>query len=148
MIKSLSFKQRSWVIGLLFSVAVNAQNVTPTTSKPEHRIIFQFSSADTTAHKQLMKQFANILKVSPSTKIEVVCQGGALEMLMSSKSIVAEKIKQLSEKGVVFNACEFAMKERKIEKSQMIPQAGFVPAGVIEIVSKQEEGWSYIRSTN
>lgn len=145
-----SFKIKFITLTSLFFLAFSAAAQTNSlpSEKAEHKIIFQFSSSDTTAHKQLMKQFNNILTISPSTKIEVVCQGGGLEILMSGKTIVGEKIKNLSEKGVLFKACEFAMKERKIEHSQMIPQAGFVPAGILEIVSKQEQGWSYIRSVN
>jgi intracellular sulfur oxidation DsrE/DsrF family protein len=38
------------------------------------------------------------------------------------------------------------MKERNVSKEQIIPEAGFVKAGILEIVIKQEEGWSYIKS--
>jgi intracellular sulfur oxidation DsrE/DsrF family protein len=95
-----------------------------------------------------MKQFGNILSVSPTTQIEVVCHGPGLDMLVVSKSIVSEKINHFSEKGVVFNACEFSMKERKVEKEAIIKSAGYVNAGIIEIVSKQEQGWSYIKAGN
>lgn len=127
---------------------LKAQEIIQPTSKAEHRIIFQLTSGDTTAHKQLMKQFANILTVSPTTKIEVVCHGAGLDMLVSDKTIVEEKVKQFAEKGVVFNACEFSIKERKVDRSKIIKSAGFVPAGIIEIVSKQEQGWSYIKAGN
>lgn len=116
--------------------------------KPEHRIIFQLTSGDTVAHKQLMKQFGNILSVSPSTQIEVVCHGPGLDMLVNGKTIVGEKIKQFAAKGVKFSACEFSMKERKVEKSAIHESAGFVQAGIIEIVNKQEQGWSYIKAGN
>jgi hypothetical protein len=98
------------------------------------------------AHKALMKQMGNILAVSPSTKIEIVCHGPGLEMLMINKSIVKDKIEVFKNKGVVFNACEFSMKERNVSKTNMIESASYVPAGIIEIVSKQEQGWSYIKS--
>lgn len=127
---------------------LKAQEIIQPTGKSEHRIIFQLTSGDTTAHKQLMKQFGNILTVSPTTKIEVVCHGAGLDMLVSDKTIVEEKIKQFSEKGVVFNACEFSIKERKVDRNKIIKSAGFVPAGIIEIVSKQEQGWSYIKAGN
>lgn len=115
---------------------------------PEHKIIFQLTSGDTTSHKQLMKQFNNILSVSPTTKIEVVCHGPGLDMLVTGKTIVESKIKLLADKGVVFNACEFSIKERKEDRSKIISSAGFVPAGIVEIVSKQEQGWSYIKAGN
>ncbi|HMT28756.1 MAG TPA: DsrE family protein [Bacteroidia bacterium] len=113
---------------------------------PPHRIVFQLVSGDTLAHKQLMKQLNNILSVAPGTQMEVVCHGPGLEMLISDKTIVADKIKKLTQSGVVFNACEFSMKERNVEKSRILSEAGLVPAGIIEIVTRQEQGWSYIKS--
>ena len=49
-------------------------------------------------------------------------------------------------KGIVFNACEFSMQERKVEKAQILPGVGYVKAGILEIVEKQEQGWSYIKA--
>jgi intracellular sulfur oxidation DsrE/DsrF family protein len=139
----LTFLVVALTIFNLKSQTQNSKNV-----KPEHKIIFQLTTGDTTAHKQLMKQFNNILSVSPTTKIEVVCHGAGLDMLVSGKTIVEDKIALLIEKGVVFNACEFSIKERKVDRSQIISKAVFVPAGIIEIVSKQEQGWSYIKAGN
>jgi intracellular sulfur oxidation DsrE/DsrF family protein len=128
-------------LSLLFFTGISqAQNATP------HKIIFQLVTNDTTSHKVLMKQFGNILTVAPDTKIEVVCHGPGIEMMMKEKSIVSEKIASFKEKGVVFNVCEFSLKERKVEKSKLIEQATYVPAGILEIVSKQEQGWSYIKA--
>lgn len=127
---------------------VLAQNAAPTGSAPEHKIVFQLTSGDTTAHKQLMKQFNNILSVSPGTKIEVVCHGGGLDMLVKGKTIVEDKIKNLSERGVLFMACEFSIKERKVDRNLILSSAGFVAAGIVEVVSKQEQGWSYIKAGN
>jgi hypothetical protein len=140
-----------FLLALMFILSVaslNAQGKKAKSSKPEHRIIFQLTSGDTTAHKQLMKQCNNILSVSPTTQIEVVCHGAGLDMLVSDKTIVEDKINALTEKGVAFNACEFSIKERKVDRSLIIAKSGFVPAGIIEIVSKQEQGWSYIKAGN
>jgi intracellular sulfur oxidation DsrE/DsrF family protein len=142
------FKKVSVVIALvMLSMSVYSQTKADN-QKPEHKIIFQLTSGDTTAHKQLMKQFSNILSVSPTTKIEVVCHGAGLDMLVSGKTIVEDKIKVLAERGVAFNACEFSIKERKVDRSKIISVSGFVPAGIVEIVSKQEQGWSYIKAGN
>lgn len=111
-----------------------------------HKIIFQLTSSDTLSHKALMKQLNNILTVAPSTKIEVVCHGPGLDMLLSNKTTVREKVKAAKNRGVEFMACEFSIKERKLLKEDIITEAGFVPAGIIEIISKQEAGWSYIKS--
>jgi intracellular sulfur oxidation DsrE/DsrF family protein len=123
-----------------------AKDVKTEATKSVHKIVFQLTTADTMAHKALMKQLTNIKSVSPDTKIEVVCHGPGLDLLLSTKTVVHEKIKSAKEKGVEFIACEFSMKERKVEKSAVIQEAGFVPAGIIEIVIKQEEGWAYIKA--
>lgn len=115
-------------------------------NKIEHRIVFQITTDDTLAHKALMKQLNNILTVSPDTNIEVVCHGPGLSMLVLGKTTVQEKIQQMKMKGVAFVACEFSMNERNVSRDKIIPEAGFVKAGIIEIVSKQEKGWSYIKS--
>jgi intracellular sulfur oxidation DsrE/DsrF family protein len=111
-----------------------------------HKIVFQLTTNDTMAHKSLMKQLSNITSVAPTTKIEVVCHGPGLDMLVTGKTIVQEKIKQLKAIGVDFVACEFSIKERNVPIEKIIPEAGFVKAGIIEIVTKQEQGWSYIKS--
>ena len=113
---------------------------------PVHKIVFQLSTDDTLAHKALMKQLTNITSVAPDTKIEVVCHGPGLVMLMNEKTTVLPKMEELVKKDIIFVACEFSMKERKVSKDQIIPLAGYVTAGIIEIVSKQEQGWSYIKS--
>jgi len=125
---------------------LNAQTTDVVEETPSHRIIYQLSTGDSLAHKQLMKQLGNIQKVAPGTMVEVVCYGPGLDMLVKEKSVVAGKVKEHADAGVAFRACEMAMKDRNVEKSQIIPGAGTVPAGVIEIVTKQEQGWSYIKA--
>ena len=125
---------------------ISAKSSKSKSKESVHKIVFQLTTNDTLAHKSLMKQLNNITSVAPTTKIEVVCHGPGLDMLVSDKTIVLEKIKQLKAIGVNFIACEFSMKERNVPIEKIIPEAGFVKAGIIEIVTKQEQGWSYIKS--
>jgi len=118
----------------------------PQTEKSHHKIVFQMTTADTMAHKALMKQLGNIKSVAPETEIEVVCHGPGLEMLQKEKTIVLKGIQTAKAKGVIFQACEFSLKERKVEKSAIIMEASYVNAGIIHIVEKQEAGWSYIKA--
>src|SRR5688572_9198501 len=111
-----------------------------------HKIVFQLTSEDTAAHKALLKQLNNLSTVAPDAKIEVVCHGPGLNLLVSEKTIVRDKIQKMKARGVEFVACEFAMNERNIGKDKMIPEAGYVKYGIIEIVTKQEQGWTYIKS--
>jgi intracellular sulfur oxidation DsrE/DsrF family protein len=103
-------------------------------------------SGDTLSHKALMKQLQNITSVAPTTQIEVVCHGPGLNMLTNDKSVVSQQLNTMLGKGIAFYACEFSMQERKVEKERILPGIGFVKAGIIAIVERQEQGWSYIKA--
>lgn len=126
--------------------AQNAIQQTNGQTKDSFKIVFQLTSSDTTAHKALMKQIANTTTLSPGTQIEVVCHGPGLEMLQSEKSVVSKKIREHVAKGVSFVACEFSMKERKVTRDQLLPEAATVDGGILEIVRKQAQGWYYIKA--
>ena len=134
------------VLTTLIVFNISAKSSKSKSKESVHKIVFQLTTNDTLAHKSLMKQLNNITSVAPTTKIEVVCHGPGLDMLVAGKTIVQDKIKQLKAIGVDFVACEFSIKERNVPIEKIIPEAGFVKAGIIEIVTKQEQGWSYIKS--
>jgi intracellular sulfur oxidation DsrE/DsrF family protein len=48
-------------------------------------------------------------------------------------------------RGIQFVACEFSMSERNISKAKIIPESGFIKVGIIQILTKEEGGWSYIK---
>jgi intracellular sulfur oxidation DsrE/DsrF family protein len=131
-----------------FSGSISAQSVSKDPRADAYKglkIVFQLTSADTVIHQTLMTQLKNYYGVSPDLKVEVVCHGGGLEMLVKASSVVQKEIKAYSDKGVNFVACEFAMKKRKITADQLVAGAGTVISGVLEIAKKQQEGWSYIK---
>jgi hypothetical protein len=141
------------VIFLLFAVNIQAQSVQNQNIAPDPRaaayqslkIVFQLTSADTVIHQTLMNQLKNYFSVAPDLKVEVVCHGGGLNMLVKNSSVVQKEIKMYADRGVSFVACEFAMKKRNISKDQLIDGAGTVISGVLEIAKKQQDGWSYIK---
>lgn len=110
------------------------------------KIVMQLTSGDTTVHKMLMKQLSNIMTVAPDTKIEVVCHGPGLTILVESKTIVGQKIQESKSKGVDFVACQYSMTERKVNESELVKEARIVEAGIIEVVDKQNAGWAYIKA--
>ena len=117
-------------------------------SKPkDHKIVFQFTNAnDTLQQKAFVKQLENITEYWPKAKYEVVLYNQGLELVMKNNTKYQSRLQALKSKGVKFVVCENTLKNRKISKDAF-PEilVGFVPAGIAEIVEKQEEGWSYIR---
>lgn len=131
---------------LFITTLVNAQNESTDVDLAQHKIVFQLTSADTNVHKMLVRQLGNVLTAAPNSMVEVVCHGPGIAMLTTQQTIVQPKIIELKGKGIQFVVCENTLRERKVTKEEIIPEAGFVKAGIIEIVKKQEEGWSYIRA--
>lgn len=135
---------------IVLSISINPQSVSAqeTPNAPAYsnlKIVFELTSGDTSVHQKLMNQLKNYFSVSPDIKVEVVCHGGGLDMLVKSSSVVQKEIKAYADKGVSFAACEFAMKNRKVTKDQLVDGAGSVTSGVLEVAQKQQEGWSYIK---
>lgn len=112
----------------------------------EHKIVFHLASSDTLAHKALVKQIANVLDYWKTAKIEVVVHNNGISFMKKEETKTAKEIQLLTEKGVVFAVCENTMKQRKLEKFQILTSATFVPVGIAEIVLKEEDGWSYIKA--
>ena len=114
----------------------------------EHRIVFEFTKGDTASFSTMMRQLNNITKATAgNAKLEVVCYGPGLQMLMTEKTTVQQQIADFHHKyNVVFAACEASMQRQGIVKSQLLPQIVTVPLATLEISTKQQEGWSYIKA--
>jgi intracellular sulfur oxidation DsrE/DsrF family protein len=132
------------LLGLLLVqlTAIRAQDQAPR----QHRIVMQLVSGDTLVHKGLMRQLRNILEAAPSTQLEVVCHGPGMDLLMTDRSSVIHKVDESMGGGVVFLACENTVKERKLDVAFIHPKAVLVKAGIIHIVERQEDGWTYIKA--
>ena len=112
----------------------------------EHKIVFDFTKADTASFATMVRHAKNIMTMAENAKLEVVCHGPGLDMLVKDKTSVQKEIEELQGKfNVVFAACEMTMRRRGIDKSQLLTQAIIVPAAILEISSKEQGGWSYIK---
>jgi intracellular sulfur oxidation DsrE/DsrF family protein len=134
-------KQLLLLLALIAGMMAQAQD-----HARQHRIVMQLTSGDTLVHKNLMKQFKNMLEAAPTARIEVVCHGPGMDMLMSDRSNVQGKVKEFAAKGVTFLACENTIRERNLDPAKVLAEAGLVKAGIIHIVERQEDGWSYIKA--
>lgn len=128
---------------LLFLVLINsvahAQN-------PIHKVVVQLNTADTLVWHGALKNISNLqTALGASTQIELVAHGAGISILIDSKTTQKAKIAELAAAGVLFNACENTIRERKIDRTSILPQAGTVPSGVAEVVLKQEAGWAYLK---
>jgi uncharacterized protein len=148
-------KLRLLLVVLLVAFAAPATFAQTKTIKPaskqqteqntQRRIVYDVSEGDTARHVGLMRQLNNVKRGWPDAQIEVVVHGKALDLVIADKSTQSEAIKELQGLNVTFVACENTMRVRKVEKNQLLPGVGTVPMAVGEIVTKQGEGWGYIK---
>ena len=47
-------------------------------------------------------------------------------------------------RGASVQACQVPLGRQKLEKAAMLPDIGYVPAGLGQIIKRQRDGWSYI----
>jgi intracellular sulfur oxidation DsrE/DsrF family protein len=70
-------------------------------------------------------------------------------MVESAKSTVAGDVKKLAAgKNVTFSVCEQAMQVYNVSKSMLLPGVKTVPDAIYELISKQQDGYGYIKVTN
>ncbi len=106
------------------------------------------ASGDTAKQRILFKQIGNVLAAAPDTKIEIVFHGPAVYGLLKDTGYFKEQITGFHKKGVVMAVCNNALKNRNIKTDRVIPEGTIVPVAILELVKKQEEGWSYIKAAD
>jgi len=124
---------------LLSTVILQAQ---PTS----YNVVFDLTSKDTNAHKTVLRWMNAISQEHPDAQLEVVLYGQSLDMVQKDKSSVSKQLQDLSaNKNLRVKVCAAAMKRHGIASTALLPNVDIVPDGIYEIVSKQRQGWGYIK---
>jgi uncharacterized protein len=112
----------------------------------KNRLVMQVSDAEPAKWNLALNNARNLQADlgEGNIEIEVVAYGPGIGMLKAD-SPVASRIAEATEHGVKFAACENTMRGQKLTKADMLPTTGYVAAGVVEIMQKQQQGWAYLR---
>ena len=98
-----------------------------------------------------LRNIGNHLEVNPKAKIVVVTHAQGVDFLMEGAkdrngNPYDVLVGELKAQGIRFDVCEITLRNRKMTRSQFIPEATFVPSGVAEITRlQQREGYAYLR---
>ena len=142
--------RRSFVLGgaaALLAAALPAVAQAQASSPPRNRALFQVTDNDPARWNMILNNMANLREgVGPEgAEIELVAYGPGVLMLKSDSS-VKQRIAEAVKNGVKVNACQNTMHGMKLAPADMLPEIGYVPSGVVEVMRKQQQGWAYIRS--
>ncbi|HEX4234846.1 MAG TPA: DsrE family protein [Caldimonas sp.] len=131
----------------LLAVALPAVAQTQPSEGPRNRALFQVTDNDPARWDMILNNMANLKDGvgSEGAAIELVAYGPGVAMLKAD-SPLKQRIAEALKNGVKVNACQHTMHGMKLTPADMLPEIGYVPSGVVEVMRKQQQGWAYIRS--
>lgn len=112
-----------------------------------YKAVFHVADGDPKKWGQALNNAQNVQEAlgKDNGRIEIVANGGGIGMLKFD-SEMGNRIRDLQRAGINIVACENTMKRLNLTRDDMLPDIGYVPSGVIEVMQKQQEGWSYVRN--
>lgn len=129
------------LFGAVFAKAVAAQ------AKPAGtRAVMQVSDNEPAKWTLALNNARNVQAEigADNIELEIVVYGPGIGMLKLD-SPVAARIAETLAAGVKIVACENTLKTHKLNHADLLPDVGFVHAGVVELIQKQQLGFAYIR---
>ncbi|MBI2312510.1 MAG: DsrE family protein [Betaproteobacteria bacterium] len=112
----------------------------------KEKVVLQVSDGDPKTWNQALNVVKNLQQAYGKDKvdIEVVAFGNGIGMLKMD-SEVGNRVGETIDGGAKVYACQNTMRGRKLTKEDMLATVGYVPAGIVEIINKQREGWAVVR---
>jgi uncharacterized protein len=124
---------------MMISTFVNAQVA-------NYKVVFDMSSRDSVNQQAIIREIGLITGASPDAKLEVVIYGQGLDLAVKDRTSFQSAVQKLiADNKASFKVCAMTMQRNNIDKSQLVPGVEVVPDGIYEIISKQQQGWGYIK---
>jgi intracellular sulfur oxidation DsrE/DsrF family protein len=132
------------IIAIASSGVASAQ--APQSGAQRNKVVIQVSDADAGKWNLALNNARNLQADlgAANVDVEIVAYGPGIGMLKID-SAVGGRVDEATAAGVKIVACEVTMKGQKLARADMLNGIGYVPAGVVELMSRQQQGWAYIR---
>jgi uncharacterized protein len=115
-------------------------------AQKDYKVVFDLTSGDTLSQQTALRWMNEVVKAEPTAKVELVMFGKGLPLAITGRSAVAEEIAELlTHKNVNIYVCSVALVNQHVDKNDLLPGIQTVPDGIYEIISKQRQGWGYIK---
>ncbi len=87
----------------------------------------------------------NIALKGQDYTVVVLANSGAAQFMKHTNNPHAGSMAELNAAGVSFRVCQNAMNKAGITKEDLLDFVHIVPAGIVEIVDRQRDGFAYIK---
>jgi len=136
---------RTALAGLIV-LGISAGSALAADTAKKHGVVFHVTDSDPAKWNQALNNAANLQKAmgKENMDIEIVVNGKGLDM-MKFDSVVGSRMNDAMKNGVQLLACGATMKAAKVTEKDLHQGVKVVPGGVVEIMQKQEAGWTYIK---
>ena len=116
-------------------------------SPQRNRVVIQVSDADQAKWNLALNNAKNVQTDlgAANVDIEIVVYGAGGIGMLKFDSPVGNRVGEALASGVKVVACETTMRGQGLARADMLKDIGYVGSGVVEIMSKQQQGWAYIR---
>lgn len=112
----------------------------------DYKVVIDLTSKDSLTQKMALRWASEVAAIKDA-KAEVVMYGPGVFFATKDGSPYQQAINNLlaEHKNVSLKVCAVAMKNLGVDASQLLPGVEIVPDGIYEVISKQHEGWGYIK---
>ena len=138
-------KRHAAVLELVIGIALC---VLPMQAQPKtHRVLFALTSPEEADWQLTLNNVRNLITgMGPEpVEIEIVAYGLGIAFLKKDGPDAGD-IQELESSHIHFVACGNAMKKQHLKASDLVTGSEVVPAGIVEVVRKQEQGWTYVKA--
>ena len=112
----------------------------------DYRVVFDMTSKDTINQQTIIREIGLIKEANPDANLEVVIYSQGLDLAVKGRSAQEAAVQKLiADNKASFKVCAMTMKRNHIDQDQLVPGVEVVPDGIYEILSRQREGWGYIK---
>ena len=136
---------------LIFAfIALVSMLYTPGISMADDKVPFVVQltrDGENHGHRRAFLQIDKVLNDlgEENLDIVVVAYEDGIHALLSSNKGTSQLLTKLANKGVVFKACRISMNAWELTEDEFPLEVEFVPAGAVEVVRLQMDGYKYWR---
>jgi intracellular sulfur oxidation DsrE/DsrF family protein len=115
-------------------------------AQKDYKVVFDLTSKDSNDQKAVIRWINEVSKAEPTAQMEVVMYGQGLVLVTKGKSAVADDVISLAQnKNIELKVFQVAMKAHNLTTGDLLQGVQTVPDGIYEVITKQRQGWGYIK---
>ncbi|MDP6427635.1 MAG: hypothetical protein QGH73_06950 [Rhodospirillales bacterium] len=142
------------LIAALAVIFIANMSATVYAQEKVHKIVMHVDDNDPKRMNMVLNNASNVDKYfkakGEEVQIEIVAYGPGLTMLMAEKSPVKKRVLSFGQNfdNISFSACgntHRKMSKKAGKQIALLSNAKMVTSGVVQLVMRQEQGWSYVR---